>query len=162
MTDYAAVRRRIVARWPVAGPPLQVGILRICVYLASARHPQQAVLDLIADDGDVAAVERVLGAVVETCPAELADLRALLVESLAPPEPPSSPPCGGNSSRAEPLAASRTHDRPGAWTPSTPPDAVAARGLVSSSQPGRRGLPARSANRGSRSNRRKIYGKREH
>lgn len=40
-------------------------------------------MDLIADGRDVTAVAPVLGGLAVTCPAELADLRALLADTLA-------------------------------------------------------------------------------
>jgi hypothetical protein len=58
-------------------------VLKTCVYLANHADLQRAVLDLIADGRAVAAVVRVLGGLAVTCPAELADLRALLADTLA-------------------------------------------------------------------------------
>jgi hypothetical protein len=85
MTTYASVRRRVVARLPDLDPTLTTEVLRTCVYLANAPDVQTAVLDLIADGRDIAVVEGVLGGLEATCPSELADLRALLQDTLTQP-----------------------------------------------------------------------------
>jgi hypothetical protein len=82
---YASVRRRLLARLPAADPALTAELLKTCVFVANAPDAQQAVVDLIADGRDVAAVEAVVGGLAATCAAELADLRALLQDTRAAP-----------------------------------------------------------------------------